>query len=108
MRSLMRSQGFVGGEVFAKDFERAAVVSQHASRGFHEARFSGAVGADQAEDFAAPDLEIESIDRADPAIALDEAARAQHRRSRYQRGLAHSTPSFQRITASAGKPGVSL
>jgi len=105
--------GGVGREVFTKHLERAGVVGQHAGRRFHEARFARAVGADQAEDLAAPDVEIEPVDRRDLAVTLDEAACAQHRTGArrglaHQRGLAHSTPSFQRITASAGRPGVSL
>ena len=56
------------------------------------------------------DLERNARDRAAPAVALDEAVYAYQRRlgRGYQRGLAHAAFSFQRIIASAGRPGVSL
>ena len=93
----------------AEHVDTAAVEGQHAGHRLHQAGFAGAVRADQAENLAPGDIEVDAIDRHGLAIALAEAAQGHgivvH--GGHQRGACHSTLSSQRITASAGSPGVS-
>jgi hypothetical protein len=87
--------------------KRAAIEGEHTGDRFHQTAFSCAVGADQTIDFAAVNAEAGAVDRHLFAIAFDEILHPHDGRVlTYHRGLAHGASSFQRITASAGKPGV--
>ena len=96
-----------GVDFFAEDVKRAALKGEHTGDGLHQAAFSGAVGADQAVNLTALNGEAGAVDRHLFAIAFDEILHPHDGRVlAYHRGLAHGASSFQRIMASAGRPGV--
>src|SRR5438132_6294 len=73
-----RSRGDLGGRADAFELDRAAVRLQQPDAQPHGGGLAGAVGAEEAEHLAAPDLEIEGIDRHDLAVGLANAREAKH------------------------------
>ena len=64
----------LAGDVLAIEADLAGGGFQHAGDGAHEAGFAGAVGADDADELAGRDGEVDAAHRLDPAVGDAEAA----------------------------------
>ncbi len=68
------------GDVDALEPDLAGVGLDHAAGHAEAGGLAGAVGAQQADDLAAPDLEVDAVDDAADAVDLDQPFHGQHRR----------------------------
>ena len=71
-----------------------------AENAHHERRFTGAIGADQRDDLAGLDIEIDALQRLDPAVGGAQAANGEQRRG----GGAHVPPSITAMAVSSSAP----
>src|ERR1700674_1954289 len=58
----------------ALDLDRTAIRVYRAGEDFHQRRFAGAVFADQRMHLAAPDVEVDAVERAHAGIGFGDAA----------------------------------
>src|SRR5699024_3093027 len=66
--------------VLAEEADRSRIMGQDAQQDPDRRRLAGAVGAEEAVDLAAGDLEIEPVESADSAIGLHDLAHRDRRR----------------------------
>ena len=94
----------VGDDIDSFDRDRTLVRRHHRRQQAHDCRFSGAVRADEAEDFALGAVQTQSAHRRHAAEALGQVADLDRRSGR----RAHDWPGARTgILASAGRPGTS-
>ncbi len=74
---MRRDMGDVGAVI--EDF--AGLGAGPAEHAHHQGRFAGAIGADQRDDFAVVDIEIDALERDDLAVGRAQAADRQQRRA---------------------------
>ena len=74
MRSLRDLVRRHAGDILAVEFDVAGAGAGPAENRHHQRRFAGAVGADQGDDLAGIDVEIDALQRLDLAVGRAQAA----------------------------------
>ncbi len=89
------------GNVAAGEINAAFTGARIAKNRHHQGRFAGAIGADQRDDLAFVDINVDTFERNDAAVIRFDAA---HREQRFVCGAHGQTPVSACTTSSSGTP----
>ena len=97
---LARARRVPAGDRLAADEDLAAGRLDHAGEDLDQRRLAGAIVADQADDLAAVDVQVDAAERIDAAVGLRDVAQ-------FDEALAHAHPPRLRMRPArscAGRP----